>query len=160
MTGPLTAAVRVARGGFTLDAALEARPAEPVALLGPNGAGKSTLLAALAGLLPIGIVAELVNVGALFAFAVVSVAVLVLRRIDPDREWPFRTPLVPVVPLLALAGCIVLAATLDGLTWVRFAVWLVVGIAVYLGYGRRHSLVGGAPPTAPVLEVTPAGQSR
>ncbi|MEV0297344.1 amino acid permease [Nocardia sp. NPDC050710] len=96
--------------------------------------------AAIAGLLPIDIVVELVNIGALSAFAVVCVGVLVLRRLEPTRERPFRTPLVPLVPILALAGCALMAFTLDGLTWVRFAVWVAIGVAVYLGYGRRHSV--------------------
>lgn len=103
-----------------------------------------TVGALIAGFVPIDIVAELVNVGALFAFALVSLGVLVLRRVEPDRERPFRTPLMPVVPVLAFAGCVVLASTLEGLTWIRFAVWLVAGIAVYLLYGRRHSVVGAA----------------
>ncbi|WP_327099283.1 amino acid permease [Nocardia vinacea] len=95
--------------------------------------------ATIAGLLPIDIVVELVNIGALSAFAVVCVGVLVLRKLEPNRERPFRTPLVPLVPILALIGCVLLATTLDGLTWVRFAVWVLVGIAVYLGYGRKRS---------------------
>lgn len=94
--------------------------------------------ATIAGLLPIDIVVELVNIGALSAFAVVCVGVLVLRELEPNWERPFRTPLVPLVPILALIGCVLLATTLNGLTWVRFAVWVVVGIAVYLGYGRKR----------------------
>ncbi|MEU7633050.1 amino acid permease [Nocardia sp. NPDC049220] len=95
--------------------------------------------AMVAGLLPIDIVVELVNIGALSAFAVVCVGVLVLRRMEPDRERPFRTPFVPLVPILALTGCALLATTLDALTWVRFAVWVLVGLAVYFGYGRKRS---------------------
>ncbi|MFI7670521.1 APC family permease [Nocardia sp. NPDC049526] len=95
--------------------------------------------ATIAGLLPIDIVVELVNIGALSAFAVVCVGVLVLRKLEPNRERPFRTPWVPLVPILALIGCVLLATTLDGLTWVRFAVWVLVGIAVYLGYCRKRS---------------------
>ncbi|WP_406276059.1 amino acid permease [Nocardia sp. NBC_00881] len=112
-------------------------PARLTLLLGGLGA-------VIAGLLPIDIVVELVNIGALSAFAVVCVGVLVLRRVEPDRERPFRTPLVPLVPVLALIGCVLLATTLDVLTWVRFAVWVLVGSAVYFGYGReRSTLVGG-----------------
>ncbi|WP_067836911.1 amino acid permease [Nocardia lijiangensis] len=110
--------------------------------------------AAIAGLLPIDIVVELVNIGALSAFAVVCVGVLVLRKLEPNRERPFRTPLVPLVPILALLGCALMAFTLDELTWVRFAVWVAVGVAVYLGYGRRHSTF--AAPAARV-PVTPGG---
>ncbi|MBF6210620.1 amino acid permease [Nocardia puris] len=95
--------------------------------------------AAIAGLLPIDIVVELVNIGALSAFAVVCVGVLVLRKIEPGRERPFRTPLVPLVPILALLGCALMALTLDELTWVRFAIWVAIGVGVYFWYGRRHS---------------------
>ncbi|MEU1994345.1 amino acid permease [Nocardia gamkensis] len=104
--------------------------------------------AVIAGLLPIDIVVELVNIGALSAFAVVCVGVLVLRRAEPERERPFRTPLVPVVPLLALFGCVLLATTLEALTWVRFGVWVLVGIAVYLGYGRKRSTLAEPRPAA------------
>ncbi len=107
-------------------------PVRPAVTLGVLGA-------LIAGFTPIDVVAELTNVGALFAFASVAVGVLVLRRTQPERARPFRTPLMPVVPLLALAGCILLAGTLAGLTWLRFAVWLAVGIALYAGYGRRRS---------------------
>ncbi|MFB4295022.1 amino acid permease [Actinomadura sp. NTSP31] len=102
--------------------------------------------ALIAGLVPIDVVAELVNIGGLFAFAVVSAGVLVLRGVEPDRARPFRTPWVPVVPLLALAGCVLLATTLAGLTWARFAAWVVVGLALYAVYGRRHSRLAGAVP--------------
>jgi amino acid transporter len=86
--------------------------------------------ATIAGLLPIDIVVELVNIGALSAFAVVCVGVLVLRKLEPNRERPFRTPIVPLVPIFASIGCILPATTLDALTWVRFAVWVAVGSAV------------------------------
>ncbi|MFI9504021.1 amino acid permease [Nocardia sp. NPDC052566] len=109
-----------------------ATPARLTVLLG-------VLCAVIAGLVPIDIVVELVNIGALSAFAVVCVGVLVLRKLEPLRERPFRTPLVPLVPILALIGCLLMATTLDKLTWVRFAVWVAVGSAVYYGYGRKKS---------------------
>ncbi|WP_280303011.1 amino acid permease [Nocardia abscessus] len=119
-----------------------ATPVRLTLLLGAIGA-------IVAGLLPIDIVVELVNIGALSAFAVVCVGVLVLRRVEPERERPFRTPLVPLVPILALIGCVLLATTLEALTWVRFGVWVLVGIAVYLGYGRKRSTLAEPHPSAP-----------
>lgn len=120
-------------------------PVRLAALLGAVGA-------LIAGFVPIDVVAELVNIGALFAFALVSIGVLVLRRVEPHRERPFKTPLVPVVPLLALAGCVLLAATLEPLTWVRFGVWLVAGIALYAAYGRQRSLLAAKPVLEPVAK--------
>lgn len=108
------------------------------------------LAIAIAGFLSIDTVAELVNVGALFAFSLVAIGVLVLRVLEPDRERPFRTPLVPLVPLLAIGGCVWLATTLAGLTWVRFLVWMAIGLAIYLLYGRsRSTLVARRPVPGP-----------
>jgi len=114
-------------------------PVRLSALLGLAGA-------VIAGFFSIDTVAELVNIGALCAFAVVSIGVLVLRRTEPDRPRSFRVPFVPLVPLLAVVGCVGLATTLSGLTWLRFAVWTVVGLAVYLGYGYRNSRAGTPAP--------------
>ncbi|MRH92102.1 amino acid permease [Nocardia sp. SYP-A9097] len=101
------------------------------------------VIAAVAGFTPIDTVAELVNIGALFAFLIVALGVMILRRTDPGRARPFRTPLMPLVPILAIAGCIWLATTFEALTWLRFVIWSAVGLVLYLGYGRRHSVVAG-----------------
>jgi APA family basic amino acid/polyamine antiporter len=69
----------------------------------------------------------------------VSAGVLILRRSDPARPRPFRTPLVPIVPIHAIIGCIYLAASLPAATWIRFVVWLVVGLVVYVVHSRRRS---------------------
>jgi APA family basic amino acid/polyamine antiporter len=102
----------------------------------------------LAGVLPLETLAKLVNIGTLFAFALVSAGVIALRRTDPDRERPFRAPLVPALPLLAIAGCIYLASTLDGATWLRFLVWMALGLVVYVVWARRRGeeAVGTSPP--------------
>ena len=93
----------------------------------------------LAGLLSLETLAKLVNIGTLFAFILVSLGVIYLRRNDPDRQRPFRTPFVPALPLLAVAGCLYLATTLDGATWVRFLAWMALGLAVYAGFSRRSA---------------------
>ncbi|WP_264021689.1 amino acid permease [Mycolicibacterium canariasense] len=122
-------------------------PVRLAVLLGAVGA-------VIAGFVPIGIVAEMVNIGALFAFALVSLGVLVLRTTEPDRQRPFRTPLMPAVPLLALAGCVLLVISLEPLTWVRFGVWLVVGTVCYLAYGRKRSLIAAASDPSASVSVT------
>ncbi|RPH68468.1 MAG: amino acid permease [Myxococcaceae bacterium] len=82
---------------------------------------------------------EFTNIGTLFAFVLVSVGVIVLRRTDPDRPRPFRCPGVPYLPLLSIVSCGVLMAYLPFITWMRFLVWQVVGVLLYFLYGRRHS---------------------
>ena len=96
----------------------------------------------MAGFVPLSTLAELVNIGTLFAFMLVAGGVLYLRSADPERERPFRTPLSPAIPLLAIAGCMYLAVTLPTDTWIRFAVWMVLGLVVYVLYARGSSRVG------------------
>jgi APA family basic amino acid/polyamine antiporter len=95
--------------------------------------------AAMTGFVSMDVVAELVNLGALTAFALVSVGVVVLRVLEPQRDRPFRVPLMPVVPILAVIGCIVLATALAWITWLWFGLWLLAGLIMYAVYGRRHS---------------------
>jgi APA family basic amino acid/polyamine antiporter len=92
-----------------------------------------------AGLLPIGLLGELVSIGTLLAFAIVCGGVLVLRYTDPDIPRPFRTPLVPLVPLLGVGSCLYLMQALPIDTWARLVIWMAIGIAIYFGYGRAHS---------------------
>ncbi|MBA3317969.1 MAG: amino acid permease [Gemmatimonadales bacterium] len=84
-------------------------------------------------------VVELTNIGTLFAFVLVSAGVIVLRRVEPDRPRPFRAPWVPLTPILAIVSCLYLMVQLPWLTWVRFALWLVLGLVIYFLYGIRHS---------------------
>ena len=100
------------------------------------------VVAAMAGFVPLSTLAELVNIGTLFAFMLVAAGVLYLRVADPDRERPFRAPFSPVLPVLAIAGCMYLAVTLPADTWIRFGVWMVLGLIVYVVYARGASRVG------------------
>jgi APA family basic amino acid/polyamine antiporter len=108
------------------------------------------LIAVLAAFVPLGEIVELVNIGTLFAFVLVNIGVIVLRRTRPDMPRPYRVPLSPIFPLLGIAFAIYLMADLPLTTWIRFVVWLVVGILIYLLYGYRHSRVRR-------LQSTPAG---
>jgi APA family basic amino acid/polyamine antiporter len=84
---------------------------------------------------------DLTNIGTLFAFVLVCAGVLVLRRRDPMRRRPFRVPFGPVIPLLGAGCCLLLASQLPRSSWLRFFVWLVVGLSVYFAYGLRHARV-------------------
>ncbi len=95
--------------------------------------------ALIAGFLPIGEAAELTNIGILLAFVVVCIAVVVLRYRRPDLPRTFRCPGMPVVPLVGVGFSIWLISFLDPLTWLRFAVWFLLGLVIYLVYGRRRS---------------------
>ncbi len=92
-----------------------------------------------AGLANIDEIVQLTNIGTLFAFVLVAVGILVLRRTDPHRPRPFRTPFVPLVPLLAIVSCTYLMLELPWDTWVRFIVWLAIGLVLYVAYGMRRS---------------------
>ncbi len=84
-------------------------------------------------------VVDLTNIGTLFAFILVSVGVIVLRRTDPDRPRPFRVPWVPFTPMISVVACFYLMYKLPGVTWIRFGVWLLVGLVLYFLYGAKHS---------------------
>ncbi|MDR3610593.1 MAG: amino acid permease [Ignavibacteriaceae bacterium] len=107
---------------------------------------KSTILtgifvATLAGFLPLRILAELVNIGTLFAFVVVCSAVLIMRRMHPEAARPFRAPLFPYVPILGIITCLILMFSLPEENWLRLLVWLVIGLVIYIFYGRKHSIM-------------------
>ncbi len=94
-----------------------------------------------AGLWDIDTFADLSNIGTLFAFVVVSAGVIILRRTQPDRRRSFRVPFCPFTPVLAIACCFGLMLGLPLETWVRFVVWLLIGLVIYFGYSRRRSTV-------------------
>lgn len=97
------------------------------------------LVASAASLLPLSILADLTNIGTLFAFALVCTSVLILRYVDPDRERPFRCPFSPVFPALGIILCVALMLSLPSENWLRLVLWLCVGLAIYFFYGYWHS---------------------
>ncbi|MBJ8347309.1 amino acid permease [Antrihabitans sp. YC2-6] len=98
--------------------------------------------ALMAGFLPIGTLEEMVNIGTLFAFVLVSIGVIILRRTRPDLPRGFTVPLVPLLPILSVLACLWLMVNLSVETWLRFLVWMALGFVVYFAYGQRHSVLG------------------
>ena len=98
-------------------------------------------VAFFAAFAPIGWVLELTNIGTLFAFVLVALGIIVLRRIEPNRPRPFKTPWVPVLPLVSAGFCIYLMVNLPLLTWLRFGLWMAIGATIYFMYSVRHSRV-------------------
>ncbi|WP_311196667.1 amino acid permease [Rugamonas fusca] len=95
----------------------------------------------IAAVVPLDVLAELINIGTLAAFCLVSVAVVVLRKKRPDLHRAFRCPGVPVVPALAVLFCVALMTFLSRTTWIAFTIWLVIGLVVYFGYSRRNAVL-------------------
>ncbi|CAH0203911.1 amino acid permease [Plantibacter cousiniae (nom. nud.)] len=100
------------------------------------------LVALIAGLTDVGILEEMINIGTLSAFVLVSIAVIVLRKKYPKLPRAFRVPWSPFLPILSAVLCVWLMLNLTTLTWVRFLVWLALGFIIYFAYSRRHSIVG------------------
>src|SRR5438477_11202781 len=99
-----------------------------------------------AGLLDIGTLGDLANIGTLFAFALVSAGVLILRYREPNRHRAFRAPGGPIAPIITILTCLLLMAGLPIINWIRFFVWLVIGLVIYYNYGRRRSTLRAANP--------------
>jgi APA family basic amino acid/polyamine antiporter len=102
-------------------------------------------VAFLPAVLPIDKLSELVNMGTLLAFSIVSAGVWILRRRHPDLERPFKTPLVPLVPILGILSAFYLMCSLPLLTWIVVVAWLLVGLVIYFTYSTKHSKVQAMP---------------
>jgi APA family basic amino acid/polyamine antiporter len=117
-------------------------------------------VALFAGVLPLGALLELTNIGTLFAFAVVCGAVLVLRYTNPTQPRPFRVPAAPVVCVLGILSCLLLMLSLPAQNWYRLLVWMVLGLVIYFGYGQFHSVLQGRRPVIPPPPVVPPTQEE
>ena len=100
-----------------------------------------TIIAILGALVPLGTLAELANIGTLAAFSLISIAVIVLRKREPNLPRKFHCPGVPYIPVLAIVFCVFLMIQLASLTWYCFVIWLLIGLVVYFGYARSRSLL-------------------
>ncbi|MFF9086674.1 amino acid permease [Streptomyces sp. NPDC014991] len=128
-------------------------PYRPTILLG-------VVIAVVAGFTSLTTLGELVNIGTLFAFIVVAISVIILRRTRPDLPRAFRTPWVPVIPVLSVCASLWLMLNLPAETWLRFAIWMVIGFVIYFLYGRSHSRLGrGESTTAGGAARPPSGDT-
>jgi APA family basic amino acid/polyamine antiporter len=92
-----------------------------------------------AGLVPISIVGEMTSIGTLLAFVMVCLGIIILRKQQPDIERPFKTPFVPLVPILGILTCVLMMVSLPFDTWLRLIVWLAIGFVIYFFYGKKNS---------------------
>jgi len=97
--------------------------------------------AAVGGMFPIGILGELVSIGTLLAFVIVCGGIIYLRYNEPNRERPFKTPLVPLVPILGIVICGYMMYSLPRDTWLRLVIWMAIGMVIYFAYSRTHSVL-------------------
>jgi APA family basic amino acid/polyamine antiporter len=109
-----------------------------------------SIVALVAGLTPISVLGQLVSIGTLLAFVLVSIGIIILRRTAPDLPRPFRTPGVPYVPIAGAVICLAQMIGLPGATWVRLLTWLAIGLAIYGLYGRRRAHPNAAANPAPI----------
>jgi APA family basic amino acid/polyamine antiporter len=112
--------------------------------------GLAVFIMLLAAVVPLGAIVELVNIGTLFAFVLVNIGVIVLRRTRPDMPRPYRVPFSPVFPVIGIAFAVYLMTDLPLATWIRFVIWLAVGLLIYAAYGYSHSRLRRGLGAAPV----------
>ncbi len=112
---------------------------QSVAQVSPRTGTPARVTLVMATFVPLGALADLVSIGTLFAFLLVSLAVVVLRRTRPDMRRPFRVPLSPVLPVVSALACLYLMTNLSIETWLRFLAWLAIGLVIYVAYGYRNS---------------------
>lgn len=96
------------------------------------------------GFVPVSDLGHMVSIGTLFAFSLVCIGVLILRKTDPDLVRPFRTPFVPLVPILGILVCVVMMASLPIVSWERLGIWMALGVVIYYTYSKKHSLIRNA----------------
>ena len=97
------------------------------------------VVSVFSGFVPLSSLGDMTSIGTLLAFVIVCGGVMIMRRTQPDLPRPYRTPLVPLVPILGILVCLSMMAALDIMTWIRLVVWLVIGMVIYFGYSRSHS---------------------
>lgn len=97
------------------------------------------LVGSFAAFAPLSLVGHLTSIGTLLAFAIVCAGVIVLRKTNPNLHRPFKTPMVPLIPILGILTCFAMMLSLGWLTWARLTIWLIIGVVVYFLYGRNHS---------------------
>jgi APA family basic amino acid/polyamine antiporter len=97
------------------------------------------------GFLPISGLGEMTSIGTLLAFVIVCIGIIVMRRTHPELPRPYKTPFVPLVPILGVIVCLSMMVFLEPLTWLRLVVWLIIGFCIYFGYSRKHSLLNRSP---------------
>jgi APA family basic amino acid/polyamine antiporter len=115
--------------------------------------------AIVGGLFPIGLLGELVSIGTLLAFVIVCGGIIYLRYAEPNRERPFKTPLVPIVPILGILICGYMMAGLPGDTWLRLIVWMAIGLLIYFTYSRTHSVLARTGHISRSADFQPPGDS-
>ena len=93
------------------------------------------------GFVPVSDLGHMVSIGTLFAFSLVCIGVLILRKTNPELERPFRTPWVPLIPILGIVVCVLMMASLPIVSWERLAIWMALGVVIYYAYSKKHSKI-------------------